>query len=138
MSPIAVLLRSQMEKPSFLTRKHRQALKDAEEASCNRRGIHDIDFCLFNGNWEWVELRETVLQLARRESVLSIYIGISLGASWRWQDCEGYTAAEDADPMKAHKFRFSKMHPLTIEWSEPVVVMGEDLISAVQSSDVER
>ncbi len=49
-SPIAMLLRSQMERPLLLTRKHRQALKDAEEASCNRRGIHDIDFCVFSGN----------------------------------------------------------------------------------------
>ncbi len=35
--------------------------------------------------------------------------------------------------MKGHAYRFDRMYPLTADWSEPIVVMEEDLIAELQA-----
>ena len=117
----------------FVSRKRRKNMKNTEEQVCKRRRITKIDWTMFNDNWTWPELVGSVLALAKMEEVCDVYIGISQSCIWRWEDCHGHQFADSSSPVKGHAYRFDRMYPLTADWSEPIVVMEEDLIAELQA-----
>ena len=113
----------------------RRMKRDTELKDCMRRDIHDIDFRYFGVNWVWKTLCDDTLALVQQSHILEVHFGITLSPIWRWQDCDGHVLTESViterrpgDPMRCHKDRFDRMYPLTVEWSEPIMVMEEDQI----------
>jgi hypothetical protein len=91
----------------------------SQKEACSRLIDHGVMDFWFWGKFSWDVLWSSVFAIASQSWVDKVCIGVTLGARWRWADCDGH------NNMAPHREHYDIMYPLSCSFGRSAASMEQ-------------